>query len=89
MGDPGPLHLRSRARHRHNRTARADAFTVLLVPLVAFFLITQIEHTLYLGFEPQRQFRAFVVTFALLAVTVLAQYLILRLVVPNTQEPQP
>ncbi len=72
-----------------NRTALAGAFAVPLVPPVAFFLITQIEHTLYLGFEPQRQFRTFVVTFARPALTVLVQYLILRLVVPNTQEPQP
>jgi len=69
-----------------NRTALAGAFAV---PPVASFLITQIEHTLYLGFEPQRQFRTFVVTFARPALTVLVQYLILRLVVPNTQEPQP
>ncbi len=50
-----------------------------MVPPVAFFLLTQIEHTLYVGLEPQRQFRTFLVTFAPPALTVLVQYLILRL----------
>jgi hypothetical protein len=69
-----------------NRIALAGAFAVLLAPPVAFFLISQIEHTLYVGLEPQRQFRTFLVTFAPPALTVLVQYLILRLVVPPTPE---
>jgi len=69
-----------------NRTALLGALAVLLVPPVAFFLITQIEHTLTIGLEPQRQVRTFLVTFAPPALTVLVQYLILRLVVPRTQE---
>ena len=60
---------------------------MLLAPPVAFFLISQIEHTLYLGFEPHRQLRTFLVTFTPPALTVLVQYLILRLVVPPTPEP--
>jgi hypothetical protein len=72
-----------------NRIALAGAFAVLLVPPVAFFLITQIEHALSVGFEPQRQFRTLLVTFAPPALTVLVQYLILRLVVPRTQEVRP
>jgi hypothetical protein len=66
-----------------NRIALAGAMALLLVPLVAFFLITRIEHTLYLGFEPERQFRTFLVAFAPAALTVLVQYLMLRLVVPQ------
>ena len=71
-----------------NRIALAGALAVLLVPPVAFFLITQIEHALYVGLEPQRQLRTFLVTFAPPALTVLVQYLILRVVVPRTQEPR-
>ncbi len=66
-----------------NRTALAGAMAVLLVPPIAFFLITQIEHTLYLGFEPERQLRTFLVALAPPALTVLVQYLMLRLVVPR------
>jgi hypothetical protein len=69
-----------------NRLALAGALAVLLVPPVAFFLITQIEHALYVGLEPQRQLRTFLVTLAPPALTVLVQYLILRLVVPRRQE---
>ena len=72
-----------------NRIALAGALAVLLVPPVAFFLITQIAHTLYVGLEPQRQLRTFLATFAPPALTVLVQYLILRLVVPRTPEPRP
>ncbi len=77
-----------------NRTVLAVTCAVLLVPPVAFFLITQIEHTLYVGLEPERQLRTFLVSFAPPALTVLVQYLILRLVVPKTPvstttEPRP
>lgn len=64
-----------------NRTALTGAMAVLLVPPVAFFLITQIGHTLYVGFEPMRQLRTLLVTFAPPALAVLVQYFILRLVV--------
>jgi len=72
-----------------NRTALAGAFAVLLVPPVAFFLLTQIKHTLHIGLEPQRQLRTLLVTFAPPALTVPVQYLILRLVVPRRQELRP
>ena len=65
------------------------ALAVLLVPPVAFLLITQIEHALMIGLEPQRQLRTLLVTFAPPALTVLVQYLILRVVVPRTPEPRP
>ena len=83
----GPLIFGLTLAIARNRTALAGALVVLLVPPVAFLLITQIEHTLYVGFEPQRQFRTFLVTFTPPALTVLVQYLILRLVVPPTPEP--
>ena len=85
----GPLIFALVLAIARNRTALLGALAVLLVPPVAFFLITQIEHTLYIGLEPQRQLRTFLVTFAPPALTVLVQYLILRLVVPNTQKSQP
>jgi hypothetical protein len=66
-----------------SRIALAGAAVVLIVPPVAFVL-TQIEHTLYVGFEPDRQLRTFLVTFLPPALTVLVQYLILRLVVPRS-----
>lgn len=77
-----------------SRLALAGAAAVLLAPPVAFFLISQIEHALYVGFEPDRQLRTFLGTFLPPALTVLVQYLILRLVVPKsgvpkTQEPRP
>jgi hypothetical protein len=69
------------------RLALAGAMVVLLVPPVAFLLITQMEHTLYVGFEPDRQLRTFLIGFAPPALTVLVQYLILRLVVPRNAPP--
>jgi hypothetical protein len=72
-----------------NRAALLGAAIVLLIPPIVFLLLTQIEHATYVGFEPQRQFRTFLVSFAPPALTVLVQYLILRLVVPRTQEPRP
>ena len=82
----GPLIFGLTLAIARNRVALAGAMGVLLAPPIVFFLISQIEHTLYLGFEPQRQFRTFLVTFTPPALTVLVQYLILRLVVPHTPE---
>jgi len=69
-----------------NRSALAGAFVILLVPPIAFFLITQIEQTLYIGFETARQLRTLLVTLVPPALTVLVQYLILRRVVPPSRE---
>ena len=82
----GPLIFGLTLAIARNRVALAGAMGVLLAPPIVFFLISQIEHTLYLGFEPQRQFRTFLVTFTPPALTVLVQYLNLRLVVPHTPE---
>ena len=54
-----------------NRSALAGAFVILLVPPIAFFLITQIEQTLYIGFETARQLRTLLVTLVPPALTVL------------------
>ena len=72
-----------------NRAALLGAAIVLLIPPIAFLLLTQIEHATYVALEPQRQLRTFLVSFAPPALTVLVQYLILRLVVPCKQEPRP
>lgn len=72
-----------------NRTALLGASLVLLVPPIAFLLLTQIEYTLRIGLEPERLLRTFLVTFMPPALTVLVQYLILRLVVPQAPESSP
>jgi hypothetical protein len=69
-----------------NRVALAGAMIVLLVPPVAFILLTQIEHALTIGFEPERQLRTILMTFVPPALTVLVQYLVLRLVEPRREE---
>jgi hypothetical protein len=72
-----------------NRSALFGAALLLLIPPVAFFLITQIEHTVYIGCEPERQFRTLLVTLVPPALTVLVQYLMLRFVVPpRLEQPQ-
>ncbi|HXG78071.1 MAG TPA: hypothetical protein VNJ31_01860 [Methyloceanibacter sp.] len=68
-----------------NRKALLGAAIVLLIPPIAFFLLTQIEHTLYIGLEPERQFRTFLSTFTPPALAVLVQYIILRLAVPRPE----
>ena len=72
-----------------NRKALLGAALVLLVPPVAFLLLTQIEHATYIGFEPNRQFRTLLVSFMPPALTVFVQYVILRLMVPCTPETKP
>lgn len=72
-----------------NRKALLGPALILLVPPVAFLLLTQIEYALRIGIEPQRQFRTFLVTLVPPALTVFVQYVILRLVVPRTPETKP
>ncbi|MBM3544167.1 MAG: hypothetical protein FJX44_06645 [Alphaproteobacteria bacterium] len=67
-----------------NRTALLGATVLLLVPPLAFLLVTQYEHTVYIGFEPQRQLRTFLVSVAPVIITVLVQYLIMRPTVPRS-----
>lgn len=85
----GPLIFGLTLSIARTRAALSVAFAILLVPPIAFFLITQIEHTMYLGLEPQRQFRTLLVTLAPPALTVFVQYLILRFAVPTAPEPPP
>jgi hypothetical protein len=61
-----------------NRTALLGAAILLLLPPLAFLAITQYEHTIYIGFEPDRQFRTLLVSVAPVMIVVLVQYLILR-----------
>ena len=69
-----------------SRSALLGAALLLLIPPFAFFLITQIEHAVYIGFEPERQLRTLLVTLVPPVLTVLVQYLILRLIVPPRLE---
>ncbi|MGD9503151.1 MAG: hypothetical protein AB7V40_11775 [Methyloceanibacter sp.] len=66
-----------------NRKALFGAMAVLLAIPIAVLLLTQFEHTRYVGLEPERQLRTFLVSFAPPALAVLVQYLVLRLVVPR------
>ena len=59
---------------------------VLLLPLIAFYPNAKFEAWRYVGFYPYKDLRAFLVMFVPPALTVLVQYLILRLVVPPTPE---
>jgi hypothetical protein len=85
----GPLIFALVLAIARNRAALLGAAILLIVPPVAFLLITQIEHATYIGFEPEQQFRAFLVSFVPPALTILVQYLILRLVVPRAPEAKP
>jgi hypothetical protein len=85
----GPLIFALVLSIARNRAALLGAAIVLLVPPVAFLLLTQFEHATYIGFEPNRQFRTFLVSFVPPALTVLVQYVILLLVVPRAPEAKP
>jgi hypothetical protein len=63
-----------------NRTALLGAAILLVLPPLAFLAITQCEHTIYIAFEPDRQFRTLLVSVAPVVVAVIVQYLILRFV---------
>ena len=66
-----------------NRVALLGAMLVLFVPPVAFYLITAIEHALFVGLEPYKQFRTFLVMVLPPMLTIMVQALVLRLVVPR------
>jgi hypothetical protein len=61
-----------------NHTALLGAAILLLLPPLAFLTITQYEHTIYIGFEPDRQFRTLLVSVGPVVIVVLVQYLVLR-----------
>ena len=65
-----------------SRKALAIALAVLLVPLLLIFLVTQVEHSSTIGFEPYRQFRTVLVMILPPTLAVVIQFLILRLVIP-------
>jgi hypothetical protein len=61
-----------------NHTALLGAAILLLFPPLAFLAITQYEHLIHIGFEPDRQFRTLLVSIGPVMIVVLVQYLILR-----------
>lgn len=69
-----------------NRAALAGAMGVLLLPPIVLFCIAKFDSWRYVGFYPYKDLRTFLVMFVPSALTVLVQYLILRLVVPPTPE---
>ena len=72
--------------------AYAVVIWAILGPLIFALVLAiarKIEHATYIGFEPEQQFRAFLVSFVPPALTILVQYLILRLVVPRAPEAKP
>jgi hypothetical protein len=72
-----------------NRVALAGAMVVLLVPPLAFYLITGIEHAVLSAPEPYRQLRTFLVMVLPPVLTIIVQYFVLRLVVPRAASGKP
>jgi hypothetical protein len=64
-----------------NRIALGGALVVLLIPIVGFCLLSQGEHWRYVGFYPYEEFRTFMVMALPPALTVVVQWLILRLAI--------
>jgi len=64
-----------------SRKALAVGLVVLLLPILLFALLSQIQHASTIGFEPYRQLRTVLAMIAPPVFTVLVQYAILRLTV--------
>jgi hypothetical protein len=64
-----------------NRTALGGAALVLLVPIIGFYLLGRSDHWRYIGFEPYKSLRTFLVMALPPALTVVIQWLILRIAV--------
>ena len=64
-----------------NRTALGGALVVLLLPILGFYLLAMSDHWRYVGFYPYGDFRTFLVMTLPPALTVMVQWLILRIVV--------
>jgi len=63
-----------------NRIA-LGALAVLLVPIIGFYLLAMSDHWRYVGFYPYADFRTFLVMTLPPALTVIVQWLILRITV--------
>ncbi len=73
-----------------NRVALCGALAVLLLPIVGFYLLAEGEHWRYVGFYPDQAFRTFIVMLLPPVLTVLFQWLILRIAVrPGEGTPPP
>ncbi len=64
-----------------NRTALGGASVVLLVPIVGFYLLAMSDGWRYIGFDAYKSLRTFLVMAAPPALTVIVQWLILRIAV--------
>lgn len=64
-----------------NRTALGGALAVLLLPIAGFYLLAMSDHWRYVGFYPYKDFRTFLVMALPPALTVIVQWLILRVAV--------
>ena len=64
-----------------NRIALGGALAVLLVPIIGFHLLAMSDHWRYVGFYPYADFRTFLVMTLPPALTVIVQWLILRITV--------
>lgn len=64
-----------------NRIALGGALAVLLVPIIGFYLLAMSDHWRYVGFYPYQDFRTFLVMALPPALTVMVQWLILRIAV--------
>ena len=64
-----------------NRTALGGALAVLLVPIIGFYLLGMSDHWRYIGFEPYKSLRTFLVMALPPALTVVIQCLILRIAI--------
>jgi hypothetical protein len=77
----GPLIYAVTLLVAQNRIALGGALVVLLTPIVAFYFLSQGEHWRYVGFYPYGEFRTFMVMALPPALTVIVQWLILRIAV--------
>jgi hypothetical protein len=72
-----------------NRTALGGALIVLLVPILGFYLLAMSDHWRYVGFYPYKDFRTFLVMALPPALTVVVQWLILRIAIRPDGKPAP
>jgi hypothetical protein len=64
-----------------NRTAVVGALGVLLVPILGFYLLAMSDNRRYIGFDTYKSLRTFLAMAAPPALTVIVQWLILRIAV--------
>src|SRR5581483_988401 len=72
-----------------NRIALGGALVVLLIPIAGFYLLAEGEHWRYVGFYPYAELRTFMVMMLPPVLTVLVQWLILRIAVRSGEGAAP